>query len=128
VKNALRRGADRLAGRTHAPAEPVAVGALAPAPAPPVGAMSGKCISSRHFDAIGTETCQILLPGRYNDLLESDVQYLALERDFSNVEDVLARFRDDDTRLRMVRDARAWALDGHTYAHRVRGLLDALEV
>jgi hypothetical protein len=128
VKNALRRGADRMAGRSHAPGEPVEVGALAPAPSPPAGSMSGKCISSRHFDAIGTETCQILLPGRYNDLLEADVQYLALERDFSNVDDVLARFRDDETRLRMVRDARAWALDCHTYAHRVRGLLDALGV
>ncbi len=126
VKNALRRGADRVAGRTHAPTEPVTIGALAPVPVPPAGAVSGKCISSRHFDAIGTETCQILLPGRYNDLLVADVQYLALARDFSNVDDVLARFRDDDTRLRMVRDARTWALDGHTYAHRVRGLLDAL--
>ena len=38
-----------------------------------------------------------------------------------------ARFRDDDARLHMVRTQREWALDGHTYAHRVRGLLDALE-
>jgi hypothetical protein len=126
VKNAVRRGADRVAGRSHAPTEPVAAGALPPAPTPPEGAMSGKCISSRHFDAIGTETCQILLPGRYNDLLEADVQYLSLERDFSNIDDVLGRFRDEGTRLRMVRDAREWALDGQTYGHRVGALLGAL--
>jgi hypothetical protein len=128
VKNALRRGADRVAGRSHAPTAPVAVGALPAAPTAPEGTRSGKCISSRHFDAIGTETCQILLPGRYNDLLQPDVQYLSLERDFSNLDDVLARFADETTRLRMVRDARAWALDGQTYGHRVRALLDGLGV
>ncbi len=125
VKNALRRGADRAAGRSHVPSEPVAV--ASPAPAPPTGTRSGKCISSRHFDAIGTETCQILLPGRYNDLLESDVHYLGLERDFSNIDDVLGRFRDETARLAMVRSAREWALDGQTYAHRVGALLDAVQ-
>ncbi len=127
VKNALRRGADRAAGRSHAPAA-VTVGPLAAAPTPPAGTMSGKCISSRHFDAIGTETCQILLPGRYNDLLQPDVQYLALERDFSNLDEVLGHFRDETARTKLVRGARTWALDGQTYGHRVRALLDAVGV
>jgi hypothetical protein len=85
--------------------------------------MSGTCLSSRHFDAIGTETCQILLPGRYNDVLVADRHYLALEPDFSNIDDVMARFRDETARSALVREARAWALDEHTYAHRVRSLL-----
>jgi len=85
--------------------------------------MSGKCLSSRHFDAIGTETCQILLPGRYNDVLVADRHYLALEPDFSNIDDVMARFGDETVRSELVRETRAWALDEHTYAHRVRTLL-----
>ena len=42
----------------------------------------GKCISSRHFDAIGTGTCQILLEGRYNDILKPGEHYIALSHDF----------------------------------------------
>jgi hypothetical protein len=125
VKNVVRRTADRLAGRSDKPSPPPAQ------PAAPIAighGMSGKCLSSRHFDAIGTETCQILLPGRYNDLLEPDVHYLCLEPDFSNLDDVLARFRDTQHRLRLVRDTRAWALDGQTHAHRVKAVLDAVGV
>lgn len=125
VKNALRRGADRLAGRSAAP-DPSRVDA--PLPATPGDAPSGKAISSRHFDAIGTETAQILFPGRYNDLLVADEHYLCLERDFSNLDDVLDRYRDRAGRLEMVRRTREWALDEHTYAHRVRALLGALGV
>jgi hypothetical protein len=125
IKNALRRGADRLAGRANAPIPPTAA-TSAPTLAPPAGSVTGKCISSRHFDAIGTETCQILFPGRYNDLLEPGVHYLCLERDFSNLDDVLGRYRDEADRLRLVREARSWALDGQTYAHRVRSLLAAV--
>src|SRR3990172_1592647 len=86
-----------------------------PAPAqsltmPDQGAVSGKTISSRHFDAIGALTCQIMFPGRYGDILEADRHYLALERDFSNIDDVLARFLDDTTRSRLVRDTREWVV------------------
>ncbi len=102
-----------------------------PAPAqsltmPEHGAVSGKTISSRHFDAIGALTCQILFRGRYGDILEPDRHYLALERDFSNIDDVLARFLDDTTRNRLVRDTREWAMANHTYRHRVDALLVAL--
>ena len=121
VKTALRRGANRFAAPVSE-ATPFTSTALAA----PDSIVTGKCISSRHFDAIGTETCQILFPGRYNDLLEADRHYLCLDRDFSNIDDVLARFRDVPSRLRMVREAREWALDSQTYAHRVRSLLRAL--
>ena len=85
-------------------------------------------MSSRHFDAIGTETCQILFPGRYNDLLVADEHYLRLETDFSNIDDVLGRFRDESYRVQMARQTREWALEHHTHRHRVRALLDAVGV
>lgn len=125
AKNAARRVAERLAGRGRsdgAAPEPIA----ARAPVSAGRGVSGKCVSSRHFDAIGTETCQILLPGRYNDLLVADRHYLALEPDFSNIDDVLERFRDDSHRIAIAHDAREWALEHHTHAHRVRSLLLAV--
>ncbi|MBM3673224.1 MAG: hypothetical protein FJW86_13765 [Actinobacteria bacterium] len=119
AKNVLRSTAERLAGRTKPAAAPVGT------PSVVIGdeKMSGKCLSSRHFDAIGTETCQILLPGRYNDVFVADQHYLALEPDFSNIDDVMARFHDETARSTLVRETRGWALEEHTYAHRVRSLL-----
>jgi hypothetical protein len=88
--------------------------------------VSGKAISSRHFEPIGTETCQILLEGRYNDILVPDEHYLALEKDFSNIEDVVERFKDEPFRTAMARRAREYALGSHTYQHRVRSLISTI--
>lgn len=92
----------------------------------PRPAFYGKCISSRHFDAIGTGTCQIMFRGRYNDLLNADEHYLALEPDFSNVDDVIARFRDPAVRERIVTGALARVHEAHTYAHRTEQVFELL--
>ncbi len=87
-----------------------------------------KAISSRHFDAIGTKTCQILLKGRYNDILEEDRHYLALENDFSNIDDVMERFHDVDHRTMVIETAYSYVMEYHTYTHRintVRAMLDS---
>lgn len=122
VKNTLRRGAGLVARRNENEVPGVPVVAVASS------GVDGKCLSSRHFEAIGTGTCQILIRGRYNDLLEADRHYLALDQDLSNVDDVLKRFRDNASRIQLVTEAREWALDAHTYHHRVRALLDAMNV
>jgi hypothetical protein len=123
LKNALRRAVD-----TITPAREASTSDAPPTPRPSDEARSGKCVSSRHFEAIGTETCQILFPGRYNDLLVADEHYLCVQTDFSNVDDVLGRFRDDSLRSQIVRAAREWALEHHTHRHRVRALLDEVGV
>jgi hypothetical protein len=86
----------------------------------------GKCISSRHFDAAGTKTCQIMFRGRFNDIFVADEHYLALERDFSNLDEVLATFRDPLKRQRVVDAAHDLAHAGHTYAHRMQQVYDLL--
>jgi hypothetical protein len=96
---------------------------FAQAPRAPV---YGKCISSRHFDAIGTGTVQILLAGRYNDLLVADRHYLSLAPDYSNLEEVLRRFRDEGERGRIAQLAREHVLQHHTYAHRIAALAPRL--
>lgn len=88
--------------------------------------LHGKCISSRHFDAIGTKTCQIMIKGRFNDILEANSHYIALEEDFSNLEEVIDRFRDKSERNRIVDAAYAHVMAAHTYAHRVQDVYRVL--
>lgn len=83
-----------------------------------------KCISSRHFDAIGTKTLQIMFPGRFNDILEADRHYLALACDFSNIDEVIEQFRDRDARQKIVDETYDYIRAEHTYQHR----LDALAI
>jgi hypothetical protein len=53
-------------------------------------------ITPRHFDAIITKTCQILIEGEYGGILEPYRHYLPIRRDFSNIEQVIAELRDTE--------------------------------
>lgn len=93
---------------------------------PQVEFVSGKCISSRHFEAIGTRTCQILVEGKYNDILEPEVHYIAVRKDLSDLEDAVSRFKDEAYRTAIAERVLQQALDEHTYARRVESLVAAL--
>ena len=54
-----------------------------------------RTISGRNAEAAGTKTVQILFEGEYDGYFQPDVHYIRLQKDFSNVEDVMARFRDE---------------------------------
>jgi hypothetical protein len=88
--------------------------------------LNGKAVSSRHFEPIGTRTCQLLIEGSYNGILDADVHYIAVRRDLSNIDDALRRFRDPAYRERIVDTAFAHVIGRHTYAHRVRDLVTAM--
>lgn len=88
--------------------------------------VSGKAVSSRHFEAAGTQTCQLLLEGEYNGVFEPDRHYLSVKRDLSNVADVVARFKDPVERERIATEAYEHAMARHTYDHRVADLLAAV--
>jgi hypothetical protein len=85
--------------------------------------VSGKAISSRHFEPIGTKTCQILIEGDYNGILKPDEHYISVKKDLSNIEDVIRRFKDGSYRRAMVERTYEYVMDGHTYRHRVDTLL-----
>ena len=87
---------------------------------------SGKAISSRHFEPIGTKTCQILIEGEYNGILKADEHYVAVRRDLSNIDEVIRRFRDDSYRKAMVDRTYEYIMSSHTYRHRVETLLKAV--
>lgn len=84
---------------------------------------SGKAISSRHFEPIGTLTCQVLLEGEYNGILRAGEHYIPVRPDFGNLDEALARFREESASGAMARRTLEYALSAHTYAHRVRELL-----
>lgn len=87
----------------------------------------GKSISSRHFDAVGCKTLQIMFPGRFNDILRAGEHYVALAQDFSNVAEVLDQLRSLSARQRIVDRAYEHVMEGHTYRHRLQSLAQALE-
>jgi hypothetical protein len=88
--------------------------------------VSGKSISSRHFEPIGTKTCQILLDGHYNGILQADRHFIAVKPDFSNIDEAIERFGDEALRERMVEETYEYAMSQHTYAHRVARLLEVV--
>jgi hypothetical protein len=51
-------------------------------------------ISPRHFEAVTTKTCQILVEGSYNGILQPNLHYISLKQDFSNLDEVLDKIRD----------------------------------
>lgn len=85
--------------------------------------VSGKSISSRHFEPIGSKTCQILLEGEYNGILRPDAHYIPVKKDLSNITEAIAQFRDGSYRERMAAETYEFVMAEHTYAHRVERLL-----
>lgn len=53
-------------------------------------------ISPRCFEAIALKTALILYEGEYSGLLIPDRHYINLKKDFSNINDVLCKLKDDD--------------------------------
>lgn len=62
-------------------------------------------ISPRHFEAVLTGTCQLLVEGDYDGCLEADRHYIPLKRDFSNLGAALERLRDHRRVQEMTRRA-----------------------
>jgi spore maturation protein CgeB len=91
------------------------------------GTVSGKAISSRHFEPAGTKTCQILIRGHYNGVLIADEHYIAVEKDLANIADAVQRFKDASYRSTMVERTYEYVMDAHTYAHRVASLTSLLQ-
>ena len=87
-------------------------------------AINGKAVSSRHFEPIGTMTCQLLVEGRYNGLLRAEEHYISVRRDLSDIDEAIGRFRDEAYRTRIARAAFDHVMASHTYGHRVSRLIE----
>ena len=70
---------------------------------------------------------EILLEGRYYDILVPDEHYLEFALDNSNIDEVIQHFKDLVERRRIMETAYMFVMQGHTYAHRVAALREAVE-
>lgn len=88
--------------------------------------ISGKTIAARHLEAVGTKTCQILLEGNYNGVLEPDAHYLSLNSDLSNLTKIKEQLRDSTLLERIADQALDHILSQHTHKHRINELFDQI--
>jgi len=69
------------------------------------GELDLRALSPRHLEACVTRTCQVLVEGEYNGVLEAGRHYIPVKADFSNLDDVLEAVRRDDLRAEIVENA-----------------------
>jgi hypothetical protein len=62
-------------------------------------------LSPRHLECCATKTCQILVEGEYNGILQPGRHYIELKQDFSNIEAVLNELEREDLRQEMTERA-----------------------
>lgn len=74
-----------------------------------------RIISGRNVEAAATGTIQILFEGEYGGFLKPDEHYIALKKDFSNIEEVFSKFGDEYYCIRVIDNARQLALEQFTY-------------
>lgn len=53
-------------------------------------------ISPRVFEAASLGTALVMFPGDYSGVVRANEHYIPLEKDFSNMDDVVAKLKDDD--------------------------------
>jgi hypothetical protein len=64
-----------------------------------------RTISPRQFEAAALRVCQILFEGDYSGVMKPMRHYIPLKKDFSNLDQVLERFRDPDARRELTENA-----------------------
>ena len=73
-------------------------------------------ITPRHFEAIACKSAQVLLRHHYKGVLEADRHYIALEHDFSNIDEVIDKCEDSDFLQSMVDRAKDEILFDQKYS------------
>jgi hypothetical protein len=63
--------------------------------APHEGNVMINVVSPRIFEAAALRTAMILFPGGYSGVVEPETHYIPLEKDFSNMDEVVAELRDN---------------------------------
>jgi hypothetical protein len=85
-----------------------------------------KALSSRHIEAASVGTPQLLLEGRYNNVLAPGRHYVPVKTDLSDLESGLLQLADVEERRRIARSARTHVEQFHTLNHRIDMVMDEL--
>ncbi len=75
-------------------------------------------ISPRLFEAAAFENTLILHEGRYEDMLEPDVHYISVKKDYSNVAEVVERMKDLAFCQKLARNAKEALIRSKRYNYR----------
>jgi hypothetical protein len=82
------------------------------------GQLDLRALSPRHLEACATRTCQILLEGQFNGILEPGKHYIELRRDLSNLRQVLDAVKSDHLRDQITERAYRDIVVSGRYSHR----------
>jgi len=69
------------------------------------GNLALQALAPRHLEACATRTCQVLVAGAYDGVLEPGKHYIELQPDFANLDEVVAQLADDSLRRSIVEQA-----------------------
>lgn len=90
---------------------------LEPVMSPEEGRIFYRTVSPRHFEAAAFGITQILFEGRYSGVLDEERHYISLKKDFSNFDEVIARFRSKDARSEITQAAWRDLIDSGAYSY-----------
>ena len=64
-----------------------------------------RMISPRIFESAAFKVCMILFEGKYTQILEPLIHYIPLKKDFSNIDEVLSIYNNDQKRNTIIQNA-----------------------
>jgi hypothetical protein len=76
-------------------------------------------ISPRHFEAIITKTCQVLVEGHYDGVLEPHRHYIPIKKDFSNLDEIVNKIADITYTMNITECAYREIYLSHKYSYKV---------
>ena len=82
------------------------------------GYLNLMALSPRHLEACLTRTCQVLVEGQYNGILEPDKHYIELKRDLSNIDAVVETLKQDQLREGIAERAYRDIVESGRYTYR----------
>lgn len=80
-----------------------------------------RMITPRSFEAIAMKTVQVLYPGKYSGILEPWKHYLPINRDFSNLNEVISAIKNDDFLQTMANQAYSEIIESQNYSEEKLG-------
>lgn len=80
------------------------------------GEIELQVISPRCFEAAALGTVMVMYPGTYSGILQPGVHFLPLEKDFSNIEEVVGFIQDDEQLEEMARNAERDLVDSGKFS------------
>lgn len=75
-------------------------------------------VSPRHFEAAATYTPMIMTRGKYSGILEAGKHYVAVEHDFSNIQEVLDQLDDIDFLTEIATETHRVLIDSGNYTYK----------